>query len=196
MEIYNKAKWVLGILLIFAVIAATNLIDKGNFIRVKDSVVTMYKDRLIANDLIFEMSQLFQEKEMALALSDSLYFDKRNKKVNTDIQVYISQYENTFLTDDEKKLFSDLKESFIGLCKSEENLVVSQPLNNSGWQNHMGEVRSTLSALSKIQLNEGKRQMGISTKAIESVELFTQMEIYLLIVLAILIQLIVMYKPK
>ena len=177
-------------------IAATNLIDKGNFIRVKDSVVTMYKDRLIANDLIFEMSQLFQEKEMALALSDSLYFDKRNKKVNTDIQVYISQYENTFLTDDEKKLFSDLKESFIGLCKSEENLVVSQPLNNSGWQNHMGEVRSTLSALSKIQLIEGKRQMGISTKAIESVELFTQMEIYLLIVLAILIQLIVMYKPK
>lgn len=38
--------------------------------------------------------------------------------------------------------------------------------------------------------------MSISKKAIDSVELFTQIEIYLLIFLAIVIQIIVMYNPK
>jgi len=55
MRFYNKVKWVLGILIVFILILATNLIDRNNFIRVKDSVVTIYEDRLIASDLVFEM---------------------------------------------------------------------------------------------------------------------------------------------
>jgi len=53
--------------MIFILIIATNLIDKNNFVRVKDSVVAIYEDRLIANDLIFEISNSIREKEVALA---------------------------------------------------------------------------------------------------------------------------------
>jgi hypothetical protein len=73
MTFYNKIKWVLGILMVFVLIVATNLIDRSNFIQVRDSVVTIYEDRLIANDLIFEISKLVQEKEIAVALSDSIF---------------------------------------------------------------------------------------------------------------------------
>lgn len=38
--------------------------------------------------------------------------------------------------------------------------------------------------------------MSISKKAIDTVELFTQLEIYILIFLAIVIQIIVIYQPK
>jgi len=53
MAFYNKAKWILGILMVFVLIIATNLIDKNNFLKVRDSVVTIYEDRLVAKDLIF-----------------------------------------------------------------------------------------------------------------------------------------------
>ncbi|PKP42222.1 MAG: chemotaxis protein, partial [Bacteroidetes bacterium HGW-Bacteroidetes-12] len=42
----------------------------------------------------------------------------------------------------------------------------------------------------------GSRQMSISKRALDTVELFTQIEIYVLVFLAIVIQIIVMYKPK
>lgn len=38
--------------------------------------------------------------------------------------------------------------------------------------------------------------MSISQKAIDKVELFTQIEIYVLIFLAVVVQIVVMYNPK
>lgn len=64
MGIYNKIKWVLGIFMVFFLIVATNLIDRDNFIRVNNSVQTIYEDRLVAQGLIFEFSTLIQEKEI------------------------------------------------------------------------------------------------------------------------------------
>jgi hypothetical protein len=58
------------------------------------------------------------------------------------------------------------------------------------------DVKRNLSSLSEIQLNEGKRQLMLSKRAMDSIELFTDIEIYILIALAILIQIIVVYQPK
>ncbi len=80
MTFYNKIKWVLGILMVFILILCTNLIDRNNFIRVKNSVVTIYNDRIIASDLIFEMSKLFHEKEIAVILLDSVFFESNKFK--------------------------------------------------------------------------------------------------------------------
>ena len=77
MSLYNKLKWILGILIVFVLIIATNLIDKNNFTRVRDSVVTIYEDRIIASDLIFELQQSIHEKEVAIVLKDSLFSSLR-----------------------------------------------------------------------------------------------------------------------
>mgnify|MGYP006207280059 CR=1 FL=1 len=66
MNFYDKIKWVLGILMVFVLIITTNLLDRNNFVRVKDSVVSIYEDRLIANDLIFEISNSIKQKEIAI----------------------------------------------------------------------------------------------------------------------------------
>ena len=115
MTFYNKIKWVLGILMIFTLILATNLIDRNNFFRVKDSVVTIYEDRIIANDLIFEMSKLVHEKEVAIALSDSVFFIQTNLDVNNNIQNLISRFELTKLTIEESKIFNELKNNCISV---------------------------------------------------------------------------------
>lgn len=196
MTFYNKAKWVLGILMIFILIIATNLIDKSNFVRVKDSVVAIYEDRLIANDLIFEISNSIQEKEVAVAVSDSVFFLDRNKQVSKDIQGFVSRFEQTKLTIKEEKIFKDFKNNLEALRNSETTFIQSKFVQNTPLNKQISKVKDNLYDLSKIQLNEGKRQMSISEKAISSVELFTQIEIYILILLAILVQIIVIYKPK
>jgi len=196
MTFYNKVKWVLGILMIFILIIATNLIDKNNFVRVKDSVVAIYEDRLIANDLIFEMSISIREKEVALANSDSTFFLDRNKKISKDIQDCVLRFEQTKLTIEEGNLFKDFKKNLELLTNYENTFIQSQFVNKTPLFKKISEVQKNLYDLSKIQLREGKRQMSISEKAISSVELFTQIEIYILIFLAILIQIIVIYKPK
>ncbi|GAA3790077.1 hypothetical protein GCM10022271_23010 [Corallibacter vietnamensis] len=190
MTLYNKIKWVLGILMIFVLIITTNLIDKNNFVRVRDSVVTIYEDRLIANDLIFDMLKLVQEKELAVAMADTTFFKVKNAAVNTSLQALISRFEETKLTQKEAQVFTDYKTNIQGLIDSENNASSTKLIK------HFERVKANLNDLSKIQLNEGSRQMSISKRAVDTVELFTQIEIYMLVFLAIIIQIIVMYKPK
>lgn len=196
MVFYNKVKWVLGILMVFILIIATNLIDKNNFSRVKDSVVAIYNDRLIAKDLIFKMSNSIQEKELAVVASDSVFFSGRNKEVSQDIQDFIEMFEQTKLTLQEKKIFSAYKTNLEILKNTESDFIQSKFVDKTPLINHISSVKLNLNDLSKIQIVEGKRQMSLSEKAIDSVELFTKIEIYILIFLAILIQIIVIYKPK
>jgi len=196
MDFYNKLKWVLGILMVFVIIVSTNLIDRNNFIRVKDSVVTIYEDRLVATDLIFEMSEAIHTKELAIALADSIYYIKQNKEANQEVGELISRYELTRLTENESKIFKELKNNFETLKTLELTYVESSFKQKDLLNQHISELKQNLSELSKIQINEGRKQMSISKKAIDTVELFTQIEIYLLVFLAIIIQIIVMYNPK
>ena len=196
MTLYNKVKWILGILMIFVLIIATNLIDKNNFVRVRDSVVTIYEDRLIANDLIFEMLKSVQQKELAVLISDSTFFKNQNSKVNDNLQSLVSRFEQTKLTSEEAKVFKDLKGNVQSLINSEIQFLNSDYSDNSQVVKNIESLKTNLNNLSKIQLNEGSRQMSISKRAIDTVELFTQIEIYILVFLAILVQIIVMYKPK
>lgn len=196
MAFYNKVKWILGILVVFLLIVTTNLIDRNNFLRVKDSIETIYEDRLIANDLIFEMSKSIQDKEVAVAISDAVFFSDKNTLINKNLQNFVLRYEKTKLTQEEESVFSDYKQNLALLTNSEIVFIQSKFTQKTLLVTHISNLKENLYSLSKIQLNEGSRQMSVSKKAIDTVELFTHIEIYILILLAIIIQIIVIYTPK
>lgn len=196
MTFFNKIKWILGILLVFVLIVITNLIDRNNFVRVRDSVVTIYEDRLVAKELIYKMSKSVNDKEIALVANDSNFFIEKNPKVNTQIKGFLSRFEETKLTQDESGIFEDLKSNFNSLFNSEHSSLDKNLENNLVSLALISDIKDNLDDLSKIQISEGSKQMAISKKAINTVELFTQIEIYLLVFLAIVIQIIVIYNPK
>ncbi|MBG7611033.1 MCP four helix bundle domain-containing protein [Polaribacter sp. BAL334] len=196
MTFFDKIKWTLGILMVFALIVITNLIDKNNFTRVKDSVVSIYEDRLVVNDLIFEMAKLVQEKEMAIVLSNTEFYAKKNSNIDKKMQGFIERYEATKLTVEERNVFNDFKDNIQSLSKMEASILENDFKEKETKLTLIFEIKDNLYDLTKIQLNEGRRQMSISQKAIDKVELFTQIEIYILIFLAIVVQIIVMYNPK
>ncbi len=196
MNLFNKLKWILGILLVIVLIIATNLIDRNNFIRVKDSMVTIYEDRLVADELIFELSDLIHEKEIAVLTSDSQFFMHANNKVNAEIKNYITKFGKTKLIEEESEEFYQLKTNLEQLKKAENEMVQSNFVQKNSVLEELKSTKKNLRILSKIQLNEGGQQWSICKKAIESIELFTQMEIYLLAFLAIIIQIIILYSPS
>jgi hypothetical protein len=196
MKNYNKVKWALGLFLVFFLIIATNLIDKNNFKRIRDSVVTIYEDRLIAQDLILKLKVLVQEKEMAFMLSDTSFFKGRNTAVNREIEEIIGRYLTTRLTDDEERIFSRFQTRMGTLLKLESSGDNSQPGDPGQYKKQIGLIKENLHELSEVQLEEGRRQSSLSKEVLETVELFTQIEIYVLVFLAILIQILVIYTPK
>ncbi|WP_299013910.1 MCP four helix bundle domain-containing protein [uncultured Polaribacter sp.] len=196
MTVFSKIKWILGIAMIFLLIIATNLIDKNNFSRVRDSVSTIYKDRIVANDLIFEISNAIHKKEIAIVLKDSIFFKRINIEVNKHISEKIEKYGTTKLTTNEAKTFAELNQNLDLLKNEESKYINSNYIDNNSLTTRISAITENLFTLSKIQLEEGERQMAISEKAFAKVDLFTQIEIYVLIFLAIVIQLIVMYDKK
>jgi len=196
MSILNKAKWIIGILLVLALIIATNLIDKKNFKQIRDSVVTIYEDRLLAKEIIFDVSTLIQDKEMAIALADTGFYKNRNTQLNEELQESIEKFEQTELTRAEKYEFEELKQNLSLLREAETRLMESDFESKQSAQERVQEIKVNLKELSSIQISEGKKHLFLSKRAAESIDLYTQLEIYFLIALAIIVQIIILYNPK
>ncbi|MGH1433571.1 MAG: MCP four helix bundle domain-containing protein [Lewinella sp.] len=193
MTVYNKIKWTLGILSVFFIILATNLIDKKNFNIVKNSVETIYADRLLAQDILLDLSKLTWEKELAQIKYERSQFENKNITINTRIDELISLFSVTKLTPKEKVIFEQLKKNLTSLKEYELNEI---ELPSPKLSEYLALVKDNLNDLSEIQIEEGKRELFQSKRAIASVDLFTHLEIYALIIIAIFIQIVVMYNPK
>ena len=193
MDFYTKLKWILGISLVFALIAATNLVDRSNFMQVKESVATIYEDRLIVKDLIMDMYKAVQEKKIAIITADEGFLGQRNDAVNSNLEVLIERYQTTKLTNNEAVVFESLQKNIQSLWSAES--TVGSFSGNEKLLGMIAQIESNLDELSEIQISEGRRQVSITKRATDSIELFTQLEIYVLIFLALVIQVIILYKP-
>jgi len=196
MTLLGKIKWVIGILMVFILILSTNLIDQHNFERINDAVEGIYEDRLVAKDILFDISRVVQKKEIAIFTNDTIFFNKQNQELNAEIGALIQRFERTKTSAKERKAFRMLKEDFEQLKTLERNFISSAFVDQVPVTEKMGDFKEQLYLLAKIQVKEGGRQRAISQNSMETIALFTQIEIYFLIALAILIQIIVLYKPK
>lgn len=193
MTIFTKIKWVASVLLVFFIVLITNIIDRDNFNRLSYSVTTIYEDRIVASDLIFEMSRIIHDLELAI-VSDESKASSHTDATYRALEGLTERYNQTKFTEKEKLVFSKLQDELKVLEQKElksEGSRATQELLSS-----INKIDQYLYDLSKIQLQEGQRQVLISDKAKDAINLFTQAEIIFLVVMAILIQIIILYKPK
>ncbi|NIJ45624.1 hypothetical protein FHR24_002092 [Wenyingzhuangia heitensis] len=194
---FNKIKKVASILLVFFIVLSTNLVDKDNYNKLRESVTNIYEDRIIASDLLFETVMLIHQKEVAIISLDSTFFKIKNRTNNLEISNYITRYDQTKLTEKEHTLFNDLKKDIKQLKEIEEKYILSKSIThkNQLLQN-IKKITLKLQNLSKIQLDESKTQMFTSNNAMKTINIFTHLEIIFLVVMAILVQIIIFYEPK
>lgn len=199
--ILRKIQWILGFAMVFLLILGTNLMDRRNFIRVKDSLVGIYEDRLVAKNKLFEISMLTQEKVLAIVVSDTAFYANRNSKVNEKINDLVDEFGDTKLTADERKLLGNFSTDLNSLQKMENGYLQNSEVPNLEQDKEamvlqLKQLEKDLQRLAEIQMEEGRRQKGIGNKAIDSIELMSKMEIILLVLLGIIIMVIVLYTPK
>uniref|UniRef100_UPI004047B5E3 chemotaxis protein n=1 Tax=Roseivirga sp. TaxID=1964215 RepID=UPI004047B5E3 len=158
--------------------------------------MAIYEDRLVAKDLVFELSLLIHEKEVAQASNDTRFFSDRNAAVNDSIEQLTIRFIRTELTEKEARVFNDLQLNLVKLKGLENSMTLAQEVEQGDFKSQLLEIKENLHDLSKIQLVEGKRQVFLSERAMDTVDLFTKLEILVLIILAVLVQIIVIYRPK
>lgn len=193
MTVLSKIRWVASILLVFSIVLITNIIDRNNFRKLSDVVTTIYEDRIVAGDLIFEMSRIVQAKQIAVVTGDTAFFQNKNDALNREIDVLTERYEQTKLTKKEQFVFDQLLDELKKLRQQEQEYTA---VPNADLRNSLDNVNAHLYDLAKIQLQEGRRQVFIGDQAKNTLDLFARGEIIFLIVMAILVQIIILYKPK
>lgn len=196
MNIFSKLKWIAALVLVFCVILATNLIDQNHFKHLQESVHTIYADRLVAKDYLNDITLSLKEIEYysnCQQVEQDEWKEVRirnTKHINTLIDLYI----NTKFTQEENELFQIFQTEWELLQESLSENASMAPQKQVKIQ--FNSCFIYLEKLSKLQVTEGEKQLSESTISIQAIDLFTTIEIYALLAIAILIQVLILYSSK
>lgn len=198
-NIWNRVKAVVVLVLVFLLVLATNLMDNHHFDVVKRSLTSVYEDRLLVKDYLYKMSRQLQLKEKHLK-ERSAHLSRQLGVQSTDsIQTLINKYSATKMTALEASIYENLYAQWQTLKGKEASFLqggaeLSESQIDELWGLNW-QLRETIDHLFEIQKNEGKRQIAFSNRAIAKSDLMAKLEIGALIVIGLIIQVIVFYRP-
>ncbi|UZR96476.1 hypothetical protein [Chondrinema litorale] len=201
MIIKQKFKTALALGFVFFLILATNMVDNNHFKIVKESLATVYADRIVVKDYLYKIARQIQLKKTTLFQEDLAKIKRINQVTNDSIQTLINKYTVTKLTDDEAEIFNTLQHHLIELRVLEKSLNEQSELSKDStlFENinlQYSIIMFDLDALSEIQVKESERQIVYSTRAIKNSNTISRIEIIVLIVIGVMIQLVIFYKPR
>jgi len=201
MSMFAKAKWILGLAVVFLLILATGQTNVVNFQRVQASIEQIYEDRLVVKGLIFDLAAFLHGKELALARGDTGYFRSADPEVDAQIGQRLAAFRATRLTSHEAQTLDRFAANVAALQRAEAELELAEDAAlKPGDGERLTELLNTLDGelreLSAIQLAEGRRQLELSGSAIEDMDLIARFEAYMLAFLAIMMVVVVVFIPK
>jgi hypothetical protein len=191
-----KLKWFSAVLGVFLIILATNLIDKRSFLKVEEAVEKMYNERLLAKELLQGVSIQFHEKELAYALNDSSYLQTQNDAVNSEISELLQMFDKAEISRNEKIILLDLNKNHSNLINLESNTQLNDLLYSSECAEIFSAINTNIKDLSAAQIKGAKNQKFHASAAVNTVKLFSKIETYLLIFLALFLVIIILYTPS
>lgn len=177
-----------SLLLIFAM-GRTNV---RHFKEVQSSIEGIYKDRLVVNALIFELSSLLHKKQIAITANDESFFGRINASTNLQIEEYLREFRETYLTEFEEKTLNRFEEGLKQLYSLEKKVtntnknITILPFSQE-IQGQISSLQIDLRTLLDIQLSEGKRKLNLSGKAVEAMDLNQTIENYSILIIGLLI---------
>ena len=192
----NKLKWLLIVGVVFTLVLATNLIDRRNFRNINNSVVSIYEDRLVIKNTILDMATAINQKEVAFLTKDTSSIKAINEKLTNTLKSDLLKFNRSNVTDKEAECLDQLNKNLELMFDVESQLLQNQFASLDSYKTIIERVNSNMDVLAHIQMMEGKRQFISSQRNMVTVELFTQLEIYFLILLAVIALIIIFRKTQ
>jgi hypothetical protein len=176
----------------FLLILATGRVNIRNFEKVQHSIEEIYKDRLVVKGLIFKLSSLLHEKEVALLSGNKSFFASDNNAINEQIDQHLKDFRATELTTQEELTLNQFSRGITALQNLEKQMTLESenwltPKDSKNLMSQIETLRAKLKILSNIQLSEGERKLSNSEKAVESMNQFESIENYAMLFLCLLI---------
>ncbi len=181
----------------FLLVLASNRLNRRNFSTVEHTVNSVFEDRVVAQDYIYRLNNLFHQKEMSLEVSER---KDSQLTANDNIGLLLENFAATKLTQDESVHFMLLKENYSELQKLEKVFFVNQELKAAEPIKEMEvllkKINDNLNRLSEVQLSESLQLTLLSQKSLKMNQLLSMLEVVFLIIIGILFLLIIFHKEK
>lgn len=175
----------------FLLVLASNLLDRKYFSTIQETVKSIYDDRIVVQDYIYQLQDMAHEKEIAFIKGENL-------EENKDIKILLNDFSKTKLTRDEARLLKQLDQQFAGLEPMELAIStqdVSQATRDKALD-QLTQIQQTLDGLEKIQLEQGGVLTQLSEKNLQVNKMLSNLEIAFLAIIGVSILILVFYPVK
>ena len=185
------------LLMAFLLLLVSNQLNRSNLADLGDTVNSVFKDRVVVQEYIYQLNNFFHGKELLLA---NMEWKKNNVETNVAINKLLTAYGNTKLTTKESDQLIKLKENNAELETLELTLLEGKNSIDNETKKKIGvvlqKINRNLDKLSEVQLSESRRLTHLSKKFLSMNLLLSRLEVALMIVIGFLFLFIVFYKEK
>lgn len=183
-SIKNKLAASIVLLALCLLVLSSNFLDRLHTENVKNSISTMYEDRLIAEEYILKMTRNIYQIREILSTKDHALKESTVKKLTADFKATYNIFIRTRLTKNEKSTADELMNQIKGL----EQAV----LNDSNVTSiYTDKILSSLNKLSEIQLDESKLIMKQVEAQYATIKASSQFAFAIIIIILIALQVMV-----
>ncbi len=200
MSLVSKFVFVFGLLCAFLLIFFSGRGNIIHFEKIQNSIEEIYEDRLVVKGIIFDLSLLLHQKEIANASNNSTFYLSENAAVNTQIERHLQNFRATKLTPTEEKTLNRFSADFETLRGSEQKFHVSDghqftQQEAKALSEQLANLYVDLKKLASIQLSEGRLKMVVSSQTSDTMKAFARIEKYLLFMCVGLALVIIFFIP-
>ena len=172
----------------FLLVLGSNRLDQKHFSTIQNTVNSVYKDRVVVQDFIYQLNNIFHQKKLQLFVQKGLTDDRLpNKKVNE----LLANFGKTKLTSKEARMLNELNlqfEKLKGLESwfEEPNEEISGDVGTQ-MANTLDHIQIILDGLAQIQLDESGELTKLSNKSLGMDILLSKLEVGFLIIIGIVL---------
>ncbi len=190
----QKLKIGLALAIVLGLVVLTNIVDRNYFTRLQESFTSVYKDRLIVEGYILQLSNHLHERHLRLLENKLNPASRDQQQSDNEIKQVLVDYEKTVFTEEEGHVFATFRTQLAALQKLESEYAGSGQDSNLLHQivTKHGELAGLLNALSRIQIDEGRNQINRSEKIVASSYFLSRIEIVVIIVTGLCLQVLLM----
>ena len=178
----------------FLLVLGSNRLDQRHFSTIQTTVNSVYKDRVVVQDIIYQLNNIFHQKELRFTRNGEF---QRSESENLKVEQLVAEFGATELTYDESNLLKDFKNNFLAL-KELENKKVESSIEATSYNDmpeikKLKEIKETLNGLAKIQLEQSGQLTQLSNKSLGMNILLSKLEVAFMVIIGIAMLALIFY---
>ncbi|HEA21379.1 hypothetical protein LCGC14_0580230 [marine sediment metagenome] len=179
----------------FLLVLGSNRLDQRHFSTIQTTVNSVYKDRVVVQNIIYQLNTIFHQKELQLLEESNP--NSTGSSRNSKVEDLLANFEATELTFEEYNLLQDFKDLFSDLKKL-ETTPLETSLSGANFKpmpaiQKIKQIEEKLNGLAEIQLEQSEQLTQVSNKSLGMTILLSQLEVAFLLIIGIAMAVLIFY---